>query len=295
MRKKQDTYFFKILALAVLFCFIVSLVTFCGKKEEPVELPPETTVPTEPVVIEPVVVKPLHEQMIEQAAAYYGVDADDYPQALVDLLGRNPETRAFVLAYPEEKNKIHTVDMSEYKDTDGVPLFMQWDQRWGYNTYGENIAALNGCGPVSLSMVAYYYTRDDSMSPDNMLRYAYDNKYCVPGSGTAWALISKGAKNLGFGVKELIPVKKTVMRELEAGHPIIAIMGPGDFTTIGHYIVFTGTENGLIRVNDCNSYANSAKLWEFEQIESQIRNMWAISYEPAEPTETTAPTQQLTP
>ena len=43
----------------------------------------------------------------------------------------------------------------------------------------------------------------------------------------------------------------------EAGNPIICAMGKGDFTSSGHYIVLVGTENGLVRVNDPNSYANS--------------------------------------
>ena len=64
---------------------------------------------------------------------------------------------------------------------------------------------------------------------------------------------------------------------LEAGHPVILAMGAGDFTTTGHYIVLTGLQDGLFRVNDPNSVANSQKLWSYEQIESQIRNIWEIS------------------
>jgi hypothetical protein len=53
-------------------------------------------------------------------------------------------------------------------------------------------------------------------------------------------------------------------------------MGPGDFTSSGHYIVLSGCEDGLIRVNDPNSYQNSVKLWRYEDIESQFRNLWVI-------------------
>jgi hypothetical protein len=38
-----------------------------------------------------------------------------------------------------------------------------------------------------------------------------------------------------------------------------------------------GYENGMIRVNDPNSIANSQKLWSYEQIEGQIRNLWVIT------------------
>lgn len=282
--KKQDAYFFRLMALAVLLCIIAGLLALCGKKTEPeaeTPLPPVTAEPTLPYDLPAASVfdKSLEQRMIEKAAAYYGVGVDAYPENVVEMLKKNRETQAFVLAYPDEINKEHTVDLSDYANTEGVPLFMQWDKQWGYKQYGQNIAAMNGCGPVSLSMVAYYYTRDPAFSPDKMLEFSYDNGYCTPGHGTEWALISTGAVKLGFTVKELPNVKKSVMRELEAGHPIIFNAGAGDFTTTSHYMVMVGVEDGLIRINDCNSYANSAKLWDFDQIESQIRNMWAISYE----------------
>ena len=57
---------------------------------------------------------------------------------------------------------------------------------------------------------------------------------------------------------------------------MILALGPGDFTTEGHYIVLSGLEDGLFRVNDPNSYINSARLWSYEELEGQIRNIWAI-------------------
>lgn len=71
-------------------------------------------------------------------------------------------------------------------------------------------------------------------------------------------------------------MKQRIMDNLEVGNPIVCVMGPGDFTTSGHFIVLVGTEDGLIRVNDPNSRANSEKLWSYEQMESQFRNLWVI-------------------
>ena len=53
-------------------------------------------------------------------------------------------------------------------------------------------------------------------------------------------------------------------------------MGPGAFTTTGHFIVLTGCEDGMIRVNDPNSRKNSEKLWTYEEIAGSIRNLWTI-------------------
>ena len=65
-----------------------------------------------------------------------------------------------------------------------------------------------------------------------------------------------------------------------SGRLIICILGPGDFTTTGHFIVLTGVdENGGIIVNDPNSIINSKKSWDIEQLMHQIRNLWSYAVE----------------
>ena len=216
------------------------------------------------------------EQLVYTYAQDHGLTYGEYPPELIALLDRNPETSSFVLEYPLKKDKTPVIDLTEYAGCETVPLLMQWDQRWGYLRYGDNVAGLTACGPVCLSMAAIYVTGDPEMSPDRMMEFAEENGYCIPGNGTAWALIGEGGEKLGLDVTELPLHEGTMINVLEEGYPIICIMGPGDFTTTGHFIVLTGVENGAFRVNDPNSYANSEKLWTYEQIEDQIDNLWAI-------------------
>ena len=158
----------------------------------------------------------------------------------------------------------------------GVPLMMQWDTRWGYIEYGSDVVGITGCGPLCLSMAGYYLTGDSKFAPDRVVEFALENGYNVNGSGSAWTLISEGGVKLGLDVTEIPLVKQRIFDNLAAGNPIICVMGPGDFTTTGHFIVLVGEEDGLLRVNDPNSKANSEKLWKFEDIESQFRNLWVI-------------------
>lgn len=204
------------------------------------------------------------------------INYNEYPQSLIELLAKNGETMDFVLSYPAEHNEKHKVDLSEYKKTQGVPLFMQWDKRWGYIEYGSDVAGLTACGPTCLSMCAYYFTRSDDMSPDKMIAFSKKNGYCIKGSGSSWSLISEGGKKLGLDVVEIPLVEKRMADNLNAGNLIICIMGPGDFTNKGHYIVLTGYKDGKFSVNDPNSYKNSEKLWTFDEIKGQIRNLWVI-------------------
>ncbi len=214
------------------------------------------------------------EWKVKEYAEENGVYYSQYPKSLVALLERNPETENFVLNYPFRE--AGAVDLSAYMTGDTVPLFLQWDPQWGYEKYGSDFLAITGCGPTCLAMVGYYLTGDGEFTPDRMAAFAQKNGYYASGYGSSWTLISQGTGELGLKATELPLVKKKMVDNLEAGNPIILAMGPGDFTTTGHYIVLTGVEDGAFRVNDPNSRSNSEKLWTYEEIEDQIRNIWAI-------------------
>lgn len=215
-------------------------------------------------------------QKVWKYAKENGISYQDYPESLIDLLERNPETEKFVLEYPIASKEAAVVDMTEYLSSDTVPLLLQWDQRWGYIQYGDDVAGLTACGPLCLSMAAFHVTQDTSMSPGNIIRFAEENGYYVEGSGSSWTLISQGGVQLGLSVTELPLVENLMIQHLKAGTPIICAMGPGAFTSTGHFIVLTGYEDGMFRVNDPNSKANSEKLWTYEEIAESIRNLWSI-------------------
>lgn len=219
------------------------------------------------------------EEMIQDYADKHGIDYGEYPESLINLLQRNGEAKDFVLEYPEEHNKKHKVDMSEYESSETVPLFMQWDRRWGYLEYSGEPAGVTGCGPVCLSMAAYYLTKDPAMSPDKIIEFARKNGYELmvgQGKGSSWALISEGGEKLGLDVTELPLDKDRIIKNLEVGNPIICSMGPGDFTSSGHFIVLIGYSDGKISVNDPNSRENSERKWTYDEIKGQIKNLWAI-------------------
>lgn len=216
------------------------------------------------------------ENIIRDYAEKNGIDFDNYPESFINLLAKNSEAEDFVLSYPEEKDKKHKINLNEFKNCKELPLFMQWDKRWGYMMYGDDVAGLTGCGPLCLSMAAVYVMQDVKYSPDYVIEFAIENNYCINGTGSSWTLISEGGKKLGMEVIEIPLDKNRVIKNLKAGNPIICIMGPGDFTSNGHFIVMAGYEDGKIKVNDPNSYANSQKLWDYDDIYGQIKNLWVL-------------------
>lgn len=215
-------------------------------------------------------------QIVEAYADKNNISYRRYPNSLLELLERNPETEDFVLSYPFDKDNVYDIDLSEYKNSESVPLFLQWDKRWGYIEYGSDVAGLTACGPVCLSMCAVYLTGDEANSPDKMISFALDNGYYVEGSGSAWALISEGGEKLGLDVEELPLYEGRMIKSLEAGKPIICTMGPGHFTTSGHFIVIADYENGEFTVNDPNSRKNSERKWKYDEFSDEIKNLWSI-------------------
>ena len=214
------------------------------------------------------------EKTVKAYADERGIPYSSYPESLIALLDRNPDTKDFVLNYPfHEKESYDISDM----DRDSVPLLLQWDSRWGYETYGSDMMAITGCGPTCLAMVGYYLTGDaETYDPAVIAAFAEKNGYYAAGYGSSWTLISEGAVKLGLDVTEIPLVEKRMKDNLEVGNPIICAMGAGDFTSSGHYIVLVGLKDGKFMVNDPNSPENSQKLWSYEQIQGQIRNLWVI-------------------
>ncbi len=211
---------------------------------------------------------------LEAFAANHHLTRDAWPQEMVDAVSNNPELGPFVLNYPIKKDQEPKIDLSQYRNSNTVPLLFQWDERWGYADYSGGMIGFTGCGPTCLSMVGLYLRHDSSLTPRYVAEFSQAHGYSSPGNGSKWTLISEGGRELGMDVRELPLERKTVMKHLEEGHPIICVMGPGDFTTTGHFIVLAGSEDGKIRINDPNSKARSERLWEFDQIQGQIKNLW---------------------
>ncbi|MBQ8740691.1 MAG: C39 family peptidase [Clostridia bacterium] len=261
-RRKNNRKFGCLFILILIVLIITFTVSKCSKEKT---VPPETTSNYNSSRVN---------TMREEFAEKHSLQTNAWPDNLIELLEKNPETKDFVLNYPLKKDEKFEIDLSEYENSKKVPLFMQWDERWGYSKYAGDLMGLTGCGPTCLSMVSIYLLNDDKYTPKYVAEFSERNGYSVSGNGSSWSLISDGGKELGLDVIEIPLDENRIIRNLEVGNPIICIMGPGDFTTTGHFIVMTEYVDGKIKVNDPNSKTRSEKLWNLSDIKHQIRNLW---------------------
>lgn len=204
------------------------------------------------------------------------MNSTQYPKQLKDLALKNEEALEFVYDYPAEHVKEHTIDLTEEASMDSVPLFVQWDKRWGYEKYSGNFFAASGCGPTTLSMVVVYLTHNREASPIAVAKYSKEAGYSVDGSGSSWTLISEGCRHYGVKAKTVALDESRMKAELDEEHPIVVNVGPGDFTDTGHFMVITGYDDEGFSINDPNSIEKSGKRWLFKNISSQIRAVWSM-------------------
>ena len=200
-----------------------------------------------------------------------------YPSNMLEALANNPEMTDFVLGYLSAEQKSNG-GLTESEMGQEHPLFLQWDPRWGYVSYGDDSnVGLAGCGSTSFSMAIYELTRDASLTPDLIAEYAMENGYYMSGTGTQWALMEDVPLQYGLTVDKPQIDEGAMKQELDDGHVLICAMRQGDFTAGGHFIVIYGyDENGFL-VNDPNCVARSRQSWSFERIGGQIKQVWALS------------------
>lgn len=201
-----------------------------------------------------------------------------YPKTMLEALEKNPEIQDFVKNYPDSEPVVQGGISDEEKAAEH-PLFLQWDARWGYVSYGDDNIGLSGCGPACLSMVIFSLTRNESATPDAIAGYSMNMGYYEYGAGTSWNLMTDAAAQYGV-MAEGLALSEGIMKEhLDNGHMIICSMGPGDFTTTGHFIVIYGYDQDGFLVNDPYSRIRSNRTWDYDTISGQIRGMWVYSFQ----------------
>lgn len=159
-------------------------------------------------------------------------------------------------------------------------FYKQIDSRWssyycraggGYPTLGAH-----GCGPTCCTNVISATTHSN-WQPKKLFQWACANGFMTATDGLYWSGIE--AMLMYGGIKKPIQTTNhdTIKKSLQKGDWIIAIMGPGNWTRGGHFIlVYSIDSNNNIYVSDPASYASYRSKNTFKLFTSQMRNCWII-------------------
>lgn len=202
-----------------------------------------------------------------------GVSVTDYPDSLVELMEQNPEAKGFVLNYPFREEK--EADLSEFDSVSGVPLFLQWDERWGYQPWGDDFVGVSGSALMCLAMTGWHLSGGDGkFSPQKVAAFARENGY-----DSGKRVIRDCGSALGLEVTEFGRDERKLSVYLKNGSPVIAQLGGGDGSDGGRCIVITGYALGRVSIRDPGSRINSEKTWDYADFAHQVQRLWVIRLE----------------
>ena len=136
--------------------------------------------------------------------------------------------------------------------------YLQYDSRWGdimFSNHGDPKQTITspGCGATSSAMVLATF-KDSNITPLGVAKIIVDNGYRTYDNGVDWSWFPFMAQHYGLSMKQTASIDE-VTEALRNNSLVVASMGPGYFTTFGHYIMLWGLDevNGQILVNDPNS------------------------------------------
>lgn len=157
----------------------------------------------------------------------------------------------------------------------------QSDSRWGKKPYtiigsASQTIGSSGCGPTSMSDIMASWI-DHSITPVEMCAYAIAHGFRTKNSGTAWGFFRSIAAAYGF--TDFVQTKSmaTARAALQSGALVVASMGPGYWTTGGHFICLWKTDDTYMYA--CDPASKTRKKQKLAAFEEQ-RKQFFIFYRP---------------
>lgn len=129
------------------------------------------------------------------------------------------------------------------------------DPRWRWKLYdinpadGPDYIGTAGCGPTTAAMLAAELTEDRTITPETMAQFAIDHGDRTMSNGTARSLFAHVGQAYGLKCQETTDTE-VALDCLRDGGLVVCHVGPGRWTTGGHYILWWGCDGTNVAIND---------------------------------------------
>lgn len=167
--------------------------------------------------------------------------------------------------------------------------YLQTDPRWGsldYSAPGEKTTiAASGCGPTAMAMVLATWA-DPSVTPKTECAWALAHGYKAPHQGTYYGYFEPAGARYGLRVTRLnyaslygnatSAYHAQVKDALDRGELVIACMGPGNWTSSGHYVLLWKINGDTIYINDPASTKAARTKGSYSLFKQQVKYYWTI-------------------
>lgn len=168
--------------------------------------------------------------------------------------------------------------------------YLQTDPAWKNQPYaaaGESTTiGGSGCGPTSMAMVLATWC-DKNVTPLTECRWAAAHGYKAKGQGTYYSYFVPAARRYGLTCRQLngasiygnaaSPHHATAKAALDRGDLVIACMGPGTWTTGGHYVLVYMIAGNVICINDPASTKPARTMGNYAVFRRQVKYYWVIT------------------
>ena len=155
--------------------------------------------------------------------------------------------------------------------------YKQYDSRWRKKPYtvaksSKQTIGSSGCGPTSMADIMACWI-DKAITPVEMCQYALQHGFRTKNSGTAWGFFKSIANAYGYGFKGFVQTRSmaTLKQALAAGAFAVASMGPGYWTSGGHFICIYNMDDTYVYAKDpASSVRKRQKISAFESQRKQF-------------------------
>lgn len=173
---------------------------------------------------------------------------------------------------PPKNNGTNTKEPVDYK---------QYDSRWKkikYTITGSSKQTIgsSGCGPTSMADIMATWV-NKKITPVEMCEYSLKKGFRTKNSGTAWGFFKSVANAYPQGFSKFTQTKSiaTLKSALAQGAFAVASMGPGYWTSGGHFICVYKMDNTYVYARDpASSTRKKQKISAFEDQRKQFFIFW---------------------
>ncbi len=213
--------------------------------------------------------------------AWIAANAASYSDPrIVELAVNEPEAISFVRNVLSAEPTSSDFDDEVVQGT--IPQLYNWDERWGYVSFGDEDLPLgvNGSGPVSMAMVYMGLTGQTDMTPADMAELAESGDYYTDeASGYCSAdFFLNEAADLGLSCTQIEVSTTQLETVLNESYVVLACIDAETLTDTTHWVVILNTnDNGSITVYDPSSSLVTNREWASGTIVEASSAMYAFA------------------
>lgn len=170
--------------------------------------------------------------------------------------------------------------------------YLQTNSKWSahdYSAKGEKkTIGSSGCGPTSAAMIIQTLRPDLKVTPVTTAEWSKKHGYKFKGQGTAYAYFKPQFEEYGIDCRQLntnnlyhnpdSKLHTEVKQLVNNGHFVIAVMGPGNWTRGGHYVVLWRIKDGYVYINDPASTLSTRTKGSWSRFKNEVKYYWVIDY-----------------